>query len=251
MIIKLFTAIFLISLIVSCSSVHNTGVRTFVAELPSRNNSINSLEMKSKLTAQFGEDINSVNSKIYISGADSVTMSLIGPFGVALGKLYADKNYFQFYNIFESTVIEGVPNEENFRKAVSLNVSFSDFVQIARCVPPGNLAEYKLFSTDSVKMEALYRRQPSDSTAEYVLLSLRDGNILQFQRKSQSGAIIINAFFRDYVDINGFFLAGKIVMDFPEANASLTIESSGHILNGKLPAMRFSVPDGIKRIYMK
>ena len=249
---KTLFAFCLLSLLYSCATVkRQADVMGNLERIPAGNEQIETIEFRARLTAQFGSETNVVNSKVCLSGKDSVSMTLTGPLGVALGKLYADSTEFYFFNVFENVIIAGAPSEENFRKAVNLNISFTDFAQIARCLPPGEISDYNLHSQDtSDNNTALFRRIVNESIVDFALVSLIDGSLTQFQRKSLSGEIIINTFFRDYILVQGYLLAGKIVMQFPSASASLTIEGSSHKINEKLPLLRFQTPEGIKRIIL-
>ncbi len=85
--------------------------------MPKHRADIVSLDMATNLTASINGSVNSASANIYVGGTDSVSMLVRGPLGITVGKLYANPQYFMFYNAFGSELLEGIPRAESIEKA--------------------------------------------------------------------------------------------------------------------------------------
>jgi hypothetical protein len=72
----------------------------------------------------------------YVRGHDSIQMILNGPFGIAVGSLYAKPDELLFLNFQEGIAYEGTPNRETMRKATRLGLSYDEIVALMRCEVP-------------------------------------------------------------------------------------------------------------------
>jgi len=72
----------------------------------------------------------------YVRGHDSIQMILNGPFGVAVGSLYANPDSLLFLNFQEGIAYEGIPDRATMQKAARLGLNYEEIVSLMRCEVP-------------------------------------------------------------------------------------------------------------------
>jgi len=244
----LFALIVCLFIMLSCSTVKKTKDLSGISVLPQHKENLKTLNLTAKLIPTFKDFNNTVLSKIKISGIDSMSMSIIGPMGITVGKMYSRSDYFIFYSTFENTAYEGNPSADNLKKAARMPISFEDYVHLIRCEPPGNPSDYLLAHEDSGNPKKLFRNESDESYVEYALFSSSDNSLVQYQRKLRDGTLVLSAFFRDYEEFGGFRLARTIQMKFPELEGMITMEFENIEVNKHSDEpYSFKIPPSVKR----
>ncbi len=237
----------LIAIVISsCKSTKTT------TEFPmgKRLTSIENMQFVAKINPRFPDFSQPFSARLKIANFDSLSMTATGPFGMAVGRLYADANNFIFHNIFENTIYQGKPNSENLSKAANLNLSFIDLLSLLRGEPPGDFSEFRLFNKKDEQL--IYIRTKGNEFAEFVVISEKNNKLLQYQRKNQNDEVELNVFFSDFKRIDGIDIANKITLDFPIINGKMEIELENIELNKQLAGeFRFSIPNSAKLINLE
>ncbi|MFC2131525.1 DUF4292 domain-containing protein [Bacteroidota bacterium] len=244
-------AAYLILIIISlaCTTVKETTRVTPIKEkLPERNIEFRNLALKTTISASVSSQSNLVTAKINLAYLDSMSVSLYGPFGITVGKLYADTNNLVFFNSLTNQVLEGKPVEENMRMAVMLPLSYFDFVRLIRCETPGEPADF-IFAKKINEDELLFKNDKHPDYIEYAVLSSKQNVISQYQRKLIDGTLILHVYFVDYQLVNNVYYSMKQLYKFPEINANLTLEINDIEINSVFEKpFTFAVPGNIQRI---
>ena len=71
---------------------------------------------------------NSATFKIVVSKPDSISLTIMGPFGIELAQAYVTKNNFAFYDAMQNTVYEGQPSDDILKEIFKINLSFNDLM---------------------------------------------------------------------------------------------------------------------------
>lgn len=185
----------------------------------------------------------SFQAKVKISGKDSISITVIGPLGIVVGKLYSDPKQFIFYNVLENLIITGSPSSENIYKAAKINLSYDDMISVLRAEPIGDINEYKIFSNKDNEKK-IYIKPNILGYADFIVLNT-DGTIAQYQRKSKSNdeeKTVLNAFLDDYSMKSDVKYPGSFRFAFSGNTGSLSVNVNDFkIIDSFDTAFRFSV----------
>lgn len=207
---------------------------------------IHFLKLKANFDTDFPDFSQKFSADIIVAHYDSLSMTVFGPFGITVGKLYADREKFIFYNTFDNTIIKGKSDSQSFEKATRLNLSFPDFVAILRNEPIGEIISYEIFEQ---KENKLVFAQKFDNFVDFFLYSSEDKAILQYQRKDLSNEKVFDITCNDFISTNFGQLAKQISVAMPKANGNIVIEIEDvQINNFKVEPFQFNLPRKAKII---
>lgn len=127
-----FLILVTLSFLLSCSSTKEIikDQKNIYSKLYSRELPTFLIEADCNLNSNFGNF--NFSYECLINQLNEIEINLYGPFGIFVGKLYADSNEFQFYNAFEDKFIIGKPTEENLLKISGINISLQNLISILR-----------------------------------------------------------------------------------------------------------------------
>jgi hypothetical protein len=176
-----------ISLLFSCSTTKEItkGKKDFYYKFYNRDLPTFLIEADCNLNSNFGNF--NFSYECLINHLNEIEINLYGPFGIFVGKLYADSNEFQFYNAFEDKFIIGKPTEENLLNISGVNISLQNLISILR-----NEILYSEEQFDEINSNnnlTIYRMISSKRFADFY--SLNDQKLLQdYQRKDSLDNIV-------------------------------------------------------------
>ena len=214
----------------------------------SRNSQLKNFEMTLNLNVNMTSGSNSASAKAKVADTDSIALSLFGPFGIPVGKVYADMNQLIFLNLLTNQVLKGKPSEENMRTAIMLPMSYSDFIRLIRCETPGNPLDF-IFERNLNDTESLYKNSSNSEFIEYAVISNSTKEIMQYQRKAIDGSMILHVFYSDYKLFDNINFSTKQLYKFPGINADLSLEVNDfkNVINFDSPFM-LKIPKGMEVI---
>ncbi len=234
-ILAIISIMFVISACKSGETVKNQAIAMRMQERPNNIQSDMSISINS-------EDVNvSGKAKVQISGNDSISMDIYGPFGIKFGKLYADTNMFYFYNAMENMVIKGKPTAENIRKATYLNISAAEIINLFKNMPPSKISDY--IEYDPVSSGLIYKHKN-----EFLVLN-EDQQMIQYQRKNELDQLELNILYQDFMQYEIYNMPSAFIINAPIAKSkvSLTIKKMT-FPKVFTEAFKFSVPASAKVI---
>ncbi|MBI3259133.1 MAG: DUF4292 domain-containing protein [Ignavibacteriae bacterium] len=218
---------------------------------------LRNLEFSADMTVKFNGMTQMGNCDAKICSADSMCVTIHGPFGIFVGKMFATPTDFVFYDAFNNRVVTGVPNANNIAKTLRIPLSGEDFAHLMRGEAPtsfGNDQKMKEFTLSSDRLAdanlVLFVRRSETFGAEYVLFSLKDKVITQFQKKSPEGKILLNVKYSNFKIFNDILLAQSIDIQSPENDASAIMTLSSFKINQDIPVLRFTVPKVLQTIHL-
>ncbi len=177
-----------------------------------------------------------------IVGNDSASISFYGPMGVILVKAYSDKNFFEYYDVFNNWAIVGNPTRENIYKASRVPLSFIDIIYLFK----GQL----LYPFDSLRIEKnddgkiLY----SYRTNEFVdFFLVENSRLVQFQKKNYEDKIVVNIAIPEYLNVDEYTFPKKYFMQLEErkGNVSINIDQIEFNVDTSRP-FSFNIPKSVE-----
>ncbi|MBK9246677.1 MAG: DUF4292 domain-containing protein [Ignavibacteria bacterium] len=211
---------------------------------------IQNMSFGADMTVTFGGMTQSGYCNASVCGLDSMGMKITGPFGIFLGRMYATPTTFMFYNAFENKVLLGVPSAENIAKSMNIPLGATDFAHLIRGESTGETSTIKDKFTESPDKPAnpdhiLYVRKASTFGAEYVLFSLKEQAMIQFQKKSSEGKLLLNVKYSNFKDLNGIKFAHEVLIQSPENNSTAEMTLSDMKINQPVTQLQFPAPKGV------
>jgi hypothetical protein len=232
----------------SCTTITKKENLTALDKVPQWKNNLKSLVISGNMASSYhGQNFNG-SCKLIILGEDSLSLTLTGPFGILVGKLYANPYYFIYYDIFNNEVLEGKPTAKNLKQAAMLPLSFEDIVHLLKCESPAEPGQYEIQKNPEGVEGVLFKNFSNTDYVEYLLYSSPKDMITQYQRKLRDGKLILNLLYKDYDNVDGFELAKNLVFNFPEIDGNLTFEANSIEVNkNQNMTLRFQIPEGVKK----
>ncbi len=236
--------IFSVILLFSCSSVKkNMNYNPLSAK-----NNIKTLGMTGTISSTFPGFNQSLSFSLKIATKDSIRFEAYGPLSLIVGKLYSTPDYFKFYNVITNEAFEGTPSAKNLNLAMNMPLSFTDFVSFLRCEPAQPLETFSVDESYNSDNKLLFKSKHKDFV-DYTLINAETNNIIQQQRKTLDGTVVLNVLYNDYQEYKGYFIAENITFNFPELNGSIIVRNSNVEINEKYEKpFNFNLPKSA-RIY--
>ncbi|MCK5741696.1 MAG: DUF4292 domain-containing protein, partial [Chlorobi bacterium] len=164
---------------------------------------------------------------------------------ISVAQMYADPEKFVFYNIFQNEVLEGSSSALNFQKALSIPLSYSDFVRLLRAEIPSENANYTRSATST---RNLFSNNSNPNYSEIVTVSPDGITISRYQREISDGVTIVDVLYNNYINYNGIYLPSQTIFRFPEAETKVVINVRGYDINKKIDKpFSFKIPKSIQR----
>jgi hypothetical protein len=234
----------LLIIIYACSSTKTNEQKSDVNyKIPDWKLSLKNIEIEANFTTEINGNPITLNSNLLINNLDSLQMNLYGPFGIMVGRFFADGGNFKFFNILENKVYKGKATAENIYKASGIYVSVADLIRIIRGEVPFKPNEYIFTEFQNDPPKALFKRIDERSFADFVVLSTENNTIIQYQRKNKSNELILNLAIGEYSKIENFDLPQNFTASFPKEKAKLNINVNKCKINEEAAkAKSFDIP---------
>lgn len=253
--LKLFVAkpaiiLLIILLISSCASVVRNNEEEQKSSLKELNPTLSRIEANCVLNSTMNNQSFNFRAKVNISGIDTISMTVFGPFGITVGKLYSDLNYFRFYNIMENTVYQGIPSQENIKKATNLSISMKDFLSLFQGKTPFKISDYDILNNDNDKY--ILKRVDKDNFGDFAVITKTDMLLKQYQRKDKGDVLILNTSFDKYSNKDAVFIPMSVNLNMPTIGGKLILEIENYKINqeAEFPKM-FDIPSSANVIDLK
>jgi hypothetical protein len=157
-----------------------------------------------------------------VAGEDSTAISFFGPMGVLLGKVFANKDYFQYYETLHNWAVVGKSDRKNIQNASTIPLAFVDFIRLFEgkaCYPKDSLTLVE----NSPNGKILFAKKDI-GFIDFFLYTKEDFRLIQFQKKNSHDQIVLNILYPEYTEFNGYRLPSRYIMQVTEGKGSVTIE---------------------------
>jgi uncharacterized protein DUF4292 len=207
---------------------------------------ITNLKIKCKIDIDYKSSRNSANAVIKLAGYDSLSMMITGPFSIPVGKLYANKDHFVFYNALQNEVLEGKPTAANLERAIFLPLDFKDLIKLLRAEPTQTPKDYTKIKSD--KEEYLAMSAAVDDEKDEIVYLDPTKKYLKILNWIKEDKKLIEVEYRRYRSHDGQSLPNVQKYVFPEINAKVIIDVSSYSVNDVFDSpFEFSLPSDVKR----
>ncbi|MCK5742741.1 MAG: DUF4292 domain-containing protein, partial [Chlorobi bacterium] len=164
---------------------------------------------------------------------------------ISVAQMYADPDKFIFYNIFQDEVLEGSSSASNIQKALSIPLSFPDFIRLLRSEIPSGNGDYTRSATAG---KNLFSNNSNQNYSEHVTVSPDGTTISRYQRKTSDGTTIVDVLYNKYINYNGIYLPSQTIFRFPEAQTKVVINVRSYDINKKFDKpFLFKTPESVTR----
>lgn len=99
-----------------------------ISKLEANRRKISSFEGTGTITVKSRELNTSATFKVTLVKPDSISLTIMGPFGIELAQSLVTKNEFKFYDALQNTVYEGETSEDVLKNIFRIDLSFSDMM---------------------------------------------------------------------------------------------------------------------------
>ncbi|HOQ49012.1 MAG TPA: DUF4292 domain-containing protein [Candidatus Kapabacteria bacterium] len=243
---KVTFILLLITLLAGCKSVKLDEKQETEHIFHLQRKNIDYINIKADFKVEFPDFNQSFSSDINIAGYDSLNMTIYGPFGITVGRLYADKKEFVFYNVFENSVIQGNSYAKSFEKALKINLSLPDLISVLVNEVMGNAEEYKKYEE---RKESVVYAKRTDYSIDFIEYSHQKNGILRYQRKDEANEKIFDVLCEDFETTKSGVFAKVINIQIPEHKGQMKISFDKIVVSpNKIEQFRFKVPGSAKII---
>ncbi len=245
---KVTCILLLIALVTGCKSVKfDEKIETDQLINLNRKN-IDYLNIKADFKVDFPDFNQSFTADVNIAGYDSLNMTIYGPFGITVGRLYADIKDFIFYNIFENSVIQGNSDAKSFEKALKINLSLPDLISVFINEVLGNPESYKKYED---RKESIVYAKLADNAIDFIEFSSHKNGILRYQRKDETNQKLFDVLCDNFETTKNGVFAKDIKILMPQHDGQLMISIEKININpNKIEQFKFKVPSSAKIIQM-
>lgn len=238
----------LLSVITSCRTIKHEEKQPYTEKLLLEKKQIAFLKIKADFEVNFPDFSQNFSSEIRIAGNDSLLITIFGPFGMTVGKLYADANDFVFYNVFENVVIKGKSDEKSFEKAIRFNLNFNDFLSILKNEPLGDINFYRIYEN---KNDTILFIKIEDNYIDFIMFSVIQNGILRYERKNMLDEKIFDVVCKNFEKTEFGNFAKYISINIPKDKGKINIGIEQIEINDtqvKSLPFKFSTPSKTKYI---
>lgn len=242
-----YVAIFIMIILSSCTSSQMQQKSNYFGKPPDWNNELKTLSISANLTSKYHDETNSGSCKIILNSCDSLSLKITGPFEIPIGKLYADSEYFVYYDAFNNQILEGKPTAKNLKRATLVPLSFNEFIHLLRCETPTEPGDFITDETYKNNDGSLFKNSSNKDYIEYALYSSNNNSLIRYQRKLKTGQLILDLVYKDYENIDGIQLAKSMIFNFPEIDTKVDLQINQYGINKDInKPLKFILPEGIK-----
>jgi hypothetical protein len=208
--------------------------------------------INAKINIKLPNISNSANATIEMAKRDSILITITGPFGISVGKLYANPEQFFMLNNLEGNGFTGIPSAEQIGNALHIPISYNDIVSIFRTTCPQNINDYhynnKYINDNPNDNYYCFTAIKNTQTHMEENIYFNDNNdFMKLERIANNvqvdSLIIMSVDFSQHYSVGNFRFAKKIIIIFPAMNGKIEINISSIKINENLTnPMMFKIP---------
>lgn len=230
--IRLFTGLLLFFLILtySCTAVKKAEEVPF-SKVEFRKSELKNIILSGNISSVISGQSVSAYCKMILVGTDSASMTLYGPMGMLVARLYAKPDYFVFYNTITSEGFEGKPTKENLQKILNVPLNFIEFARLVRNEMTDNPENFLQLSNKLENDKIVYKNTANKDYAEFCLFSADLKSLEQYQRKGKDGSMLLNFIYQNFETVLNYSLPRKFIFKFPLMDGSVVFEADNVEIN--------------------
>ncbi|OJX59222.1 MAG: hypothetical protein BGO89_02035 [Candidatus Kapaibacterium thiocyanatum] len=245
--------------ILSCSSTQQstTGQKTGQAQTLSSTSAeptamspvaanIRTMVVEGSVSATGTQNIQGLPFDAVIVEQDSFRIDMGGPLGITAARLFSAQASFAFVNYLTREVMDGNPASPSLAKVMPFPINVTDLMALMRGSVPGDAARFR---EESVRKDGsvLYSAADGDGR-EYALVDTARDVLLQYQRKSATGALLMNVTFTDVRDVEAIPVAHAVEVTVDDRRQSMSFRLQKVRINEPVTTrLSIDIPSSFKR----
>lgn len=216
-----------------------------IKKLEANRRKILSFEGTGTLVVNSNQLNTSASFKVTLIKPDSISLSIMGPFGIELAQTLVTKNDFKFYDVLRNTLYVGETNEYILQDIFRINLPFSDLMDAF--IGSVNLTEHLYKEpTKYTVIDDLYKLIYVDSSKKMITDYTIDMNklgIVDYKLLDQTGDVILSGQYSKFKMIENVAVPFEIDIQNRKENQQVKIHYKKIVTNSKNISISFNIPD--------
>lgn len=215
-----------------------------ISKLEANRRRISNFEGSGTITVKSKELNTSASFRVTLIKPDSISLTIMGPFGIELAQTLVTKDNFYFYDALQNTVYQGETNDDVLKNIFRINLSFSDLMDAF--IGSVNLTRhlYKQptsFSIDEDHYNLVYKDTQNGETTSYKV-NIKELGITDYQLEGKRGNVILSGRYSRFNDIESVAVPYNIEVQNKLENQLVTIEYKKMSANSRNTTIDFKIP---------
>lgn len=190
----------------------------------------------------------SASFKVTLVKPDSISLIIMGPFGIELAQTLVTKNDFKFYDVLHNTLFIGETNEHVLRDIFRIDLPFSDLMDAF--IGSVNLTKHLYKEPNKYsELDDVYKLTYSDSSKNLTTNYTIDMNklgIVDYKLSDKSGDAILTGKYSKFNMIENVAVPFEIDVQNRRENQQVKIHYKKIVTNSKDISINFKIPDDAK-----
>ena len=206
---------------------------------------VRTLEVRGTMSVTGTQTMSGVPFSATIAGADSMRVTMNGPLGIVMARLYATPTAFVMVNYLQQQSITGSPASEQLQRDLPVPIAMTDLMALMRGALPGDISRFRPGPARS-DGQRLWQAS-SDEGTEFALVDTARSVLTQYQRKSPSGSMLLNVSYADIRAVDGVEVAHTVGVLVNDRKESITVTMQDIRVNAPVQdRLSVDVPAGFK-----
>jgi len=190
----------------------------------------------------------SASFKVTLIKPDSISLLIMGPFGIELAQTLVTKDDFKFYDVLRNTLFIGETNEYVLQNIFRINLPFSDLMDAF--IGSVNLTKHLYKEPNKYTIiDDLYKLTYVDSSQKLITDYTIDMNklgIVDYKLFEQTGDIILTGQYSKFKMIQNVAVPFEIDVQNRRENQQVKIHYKKVVTNSNNISISFNIPDDAK-----
>ncbi len=215
-----------------------------ISKLESNRRKISNFEGTGTITVKSREMNTSATFKVTLIKPDSISLTIMGPFGIELAQTLVTKDKFLFYDVLQNTAYEGETNDDILKNIFKINLSFSDLMDAF--IGSVNLTKHLYkppakYSIDGDQYVLTYVDSLTGEITNYKV-DIRQLGITDYQLENKNGNVILSGKYSRFNDLENVAVPYSIQVQNRREDQLVTIEYKQMSANIKGVNIDFRLP---------
>jgi outer membrane lipoprotein-sorting protein len=216
-----------------------------ISKLEANRRKISNFEGSGTITLKSGNMSNSATFKVTLIKPDSISLTIMGPFGIELAQTLVTKDKFMFYDVLQNTAYEGATNGDILKGIFRIDLSFDDLMDAF--IGSVNLTNhlYKSptkYAIDGDTYVLTYIDTLSGETTNY-RVDIKQLGITDYDLLNRDGDVLLSGKYSRFNDLENVAVPYDIEVQNKREGQLVTIEYKQMSANKKDVSIDFHLPD--------
>lgn len=223
-----------------------------ISKLEANRRKISNFEGSGTITVRSREMNTSATFKVTLIKPDSISLTIMGPFGIELSQILVTKDKFLFYDVLQNTAYEGETNDDILKNIFKIDLPFSDLMDAF--IGSVNLTKHLYkppakYSIDGDQYVLTYVDSLSGEITNYKV-DIRELGITDYQLENRNGAVMLSGKYSRFNNIENVAVPYSIriqnnredqlvMIEYRQASANVKDANIGFRLPGDATVIRW------------